>query len=610
MKSRGAEGRGGAARAAGGPGPGRRRRAAALALALAAVTAALAGCGGGRPPWDGATFRVLAGNRDAHRGENLDATRSYRLAVQELEAAARGPAREGDRARVAYDLAGVYFSLGELEAALRLLEGAMEGADAELLFRASFNLGALEYSLGRYPQAAAAYVEALRLKPGAWPAKVNLELCLKRMQAAASGATSPRTGHPPARARRPPSPAGAGGPGDPERAAARGEDVLADRGKPAGLAAGLVTAALVLLLGCGAALPAEGEERELRLRDWEEIRGSVPLRLHRRPAAWLLALPGPLGLAGCELARRAGRGGGRRPAGHWPGSRRAGFRRFGNRLPLLAAGLLLLLPAGGEAGGAKEQAGAPRHPASEPAAGWAEQAREAALRGETAAALRLYGQVETALPDSAALQWNLAALQRRASRPAAGRTAQAQAPAAQATAAAVHHLRRAVRLDPLDREARRELRELEREAGLAAQFPPGAALPPDAPFVAFLALANLAAASAALFRRRSARGAPAPGLLALTVLLALLGLVCLAGLAGLRLGEGRPTGVAAAGGSLSRIPEPDARGGAPLPAGTALRLRGGVTGWWLAETGLGVRGWIPRAGVLVDDPLVDDPRGL
>ena len=325
-----------------------------------------------------------------------------------------------------------------------------------------------------------------------------------------------------------------------------------------------MTAGLVLLLGAGSALPARAAERELRLRGWAEIRGSVPLRLHRRPAAWLLVLPGPLGLAGYELARRARRGRRRTPGG---------------RLPLLAVGLLLALPGGGEAG--PSPAGPLRQ-----AAGWVEEAERAARRGEPAAALRLYERVEEVLPDSAALQWNLAGLQRRAGR----------------TAEAVHHLRRALRLDPLDRAARRELQELERAAGLTAQVAPEVPLPPDAPFTAFLVLGNLAAAAAVLFRRRNSHGAPAAGALALAVLLALLSLVALGGLIGLRLGEGRLAGVAAAGGSLSRIPEPGALESTPLPAGTTLRLRGGVSGYWLAETGLGLRGWIPRGRVLVDDP--------
>ena len=172
------------------------------ALLAAVLAVALAGCRAGRPPWEGATFWVLAGNRDARRGEDLEATWSYRRALQALKRSAL----EGDRARVAYNLAGVYLSLGEVGAALRQMEQALEGADEELLFRASFNLGVLEYSLGRYSRAAASYVQALRLRPGSWPAKVNLELCLRRMQAAA-GAPRPASSDP-ASAPRPRLPAG------------------------------------------------------------------------------------------------------------------------------------------------------------------------------------------------------------------------------------------------------------------------------------------------------------------------------------------------------------------------------------------------------------------
>ncbi len=202
-----------AARGSGGPVRGRRAPRVLAAGALAAFLLAVGptACRPLRPPWEGATFWVLAGNRQARNGDSLGATWRYHRALEALEEGGREPGapRGGsavDRGRVAYDLAGVYSALGELEAALRMTERALEhrasqGGDAELLFRASFNLGLLEYALGRYSQAAAACIRALQVKPGSWPAKVNLELCLKRMQAAAS---TPRSspGQPPASAPR------------------------------------------------------------------------------------------------------------------------------------------------------------------------------------------------------------------------------------------------------------------------------------------------------------------------------------------------------------------------------------------------------------------------
>ncbi len=355
---------------------------------------------------------------------------------------------------------------------------------------------------------------------------------------------------------------------------------MADRGKPFGAATGLVIGFLLALASAGMPPPARAgggaaeapagpaePDPAARLRGWAEIRGSVPLRLHRRPAAWLLLLPGPLLLAGQALLRR---GGGHRPPGPF--------------LPLLALLLLATAGSGGRPGAQGEAEPDGPSPAGPPAAGWAAEAERAFEQGDLPAALRLYGQVEQVLPDSAALQRNLAVVYRAAGRPAE----------------AVHRLRRALRLNPLDRPARRELQDLEREAELAAQAPPGVPVPPEWPFIAFLVLANLTAVAALLSRRRGS-----PGLLALALLLAFLSLAAMGAFVGLCAVENRPAGVAAAGAALSQVPEPGAVERTPLPAGTSLRIRGAIRGYWLVETGLGVRGWIAREKV-----LVDAPRGL
>ncbi len=202
-------------------------RGALRAVLPAFLLAGLSACQWERPPWEAATYHALAGNLAARRGDALGASWRYHLSLEALAPAperqpaaqtpagktplgktpARKAAREGalpeagagartaaDRARIAYNLSGVYASLGELEPALRQLErslapapggaGGRRRADEELRFRANFNLGVLLYTLGRYPQAAAACIRALQVKPGSWPAKVNLELCLKKMQAA------------------------------------------------------------------------------------------------------------------------------------------------------------------------------------------------------------------------------------------------------------------------------------------------------------------------------------------------------------------------------------------------------------------------------------------
>ncbi len=344
---------------------------------------------------------------------------------------------------------------------------------------------------------------------------------------------------------------------------------------------------IALLLGLGAACPppaaqgggdggaraGDGGARPpvflngTRLRGWEEIRRGAAVRFDRRPAAWLFLLPGPLLLAGHALLRPRGR-----------------LRRGGRLFGVLLLGLLLLTPAGQRGGLPAQTSADPAAQAAElleQAARWCAEAESACRRADIPQAIRLYRRVEEILPGSAALQMNLGLLHR-----SAGRTAEA-----------VHHLRRGLLLDPMDREARRLLREQEQAAGLTGQIPAGAPLPPSAPYLAFLALSNLTAGAALLARLRRT-----PGALALALLLALLSALALGGFLGLRVVESRPLGVASAGAFLSRIPETGAAERLPLPPGTSLRIRGGIRGWWLVETGPGLRGWIRREQLQVDDP--------
>ncbi len=150
------------------------RWVAALALALM-----LASCAprGGRPAGS-ADLLVLRGNLSARNGEYGRATVAY-LAAFEKASRAAAP-------YVEYDLGNVYASLGEPAAARDTITRALEGQGRELLFRAQFNLGALEYEQGRFEDAANSYVEALRQKPGDVDAKVNLELALRKMHAGAA----------------------------------------------------------------------------------------------------------------------------------------------------------------------------------------------------------------------------------------------------------------------------------------------------------------------------------------------------------------------------------------------------------------------------------------
>jgi tetratricopeptide (TPR) repeat protein len=76
----------------------------------------------------------------------------------------------------------------------RTLEGFGELAaepgrwDRELFFRSYFNLGVARFESGDYREAAGSFIQALRLKPDSWDAKINLELSLQAMVKAADGA--------------------------------------------------------------------------------------------------------------------------------------------------------------------------------------------------------------------------------------------------------------------------------------------------------------------------------------------------------------------------------------------------------------------------------------
>ena len=145
----------------------RSRRPARLAwLARFTGLAALASCGR-------ADLLVLRGNWSHANGEYSRATVAYLAALEAAAAAAP---------YVQYDLGNVYAALGEPAAARDTLTRALDGQGNELLFRARFNLGALEYEQGRFEEAARSFAEALRHRPSDIDAKVNLELALHKVQ--------------------------------------------------------------------------------------------------------------------------------------------------------------------------------------------------------------------------------------------------------------------------------------------------------------------------------------------------------------------------------------------------------------------------------------------
>ena len=146
-------------------------------LCFLGLTAILYSCSWPGAPL-GAPYSVLNGNYRFNRGEEVLATYHYLQADDE----AANP-------WVLYNLGNVYLSLGELDPGVHTLEQARRGQIdgtrrqvGDLLFRIAFNLGVAHYDKLEYAEAAAAFVEALKMKSGSWDAKINLELSQKARQ--------------------------------------------------------------------------------------------------------------------------------------------------------------------------------------------------------------------------------------------------------------------------------------------------------------------------------------------------------------------------------------------------------------------------------------------
>jgi len=120
--------------------------------------------------------RVLAGNMSFGRGQYQKAILQYLEADDDVELG---------RDAVLYNLANVYYALGEGDAALRSWSMAEElTEDVDVLFRIAFNRGVLYYNWGRYDEAYRSFRRALVLRPSDVDAKINLEDSLSRIRTA------------------------------------------------------------------------------------------------------------------------------------------------------------------------------------------------------------------------------------------------------------------------------------------------------------------------------------------------------------------------------------------------------------------------------------------
>lgn len=116
---------------------------------------------------------ILRGNYYFSRGE-------YQSSIVEYLTHLEDPEME---AYVSYNLGNVYQALGEGSAALRMWSASEEGEDDTLRYRVRFNRGVFHFERGEYEAALESFREALKLNNSSFPAKINLELTLLRLNA-------------------------------------------------------------------------------------------------------------------------------------------------------------------------------------------------------------------------------------------------------------------------------------------------------------------------------------------------------------------------------------------------------------------------------------------
>ena len=151
------------------------------------------------PSLSGLVLLLLTGCRDVSpatavlRGNLAYGRGGYQNSIlQYLEAE---NAASAGRDVIYYNLANVYFALGEGDAALRTWSQAEQTTDdADLLFRIAFNRGVLYYQRGRYDEAYRSFRHALKIRPTDIDAKVNLEESLSRVRSQAPSSSESSSG--------------------------------------------------------------------------------------------------------------------------------------------------------------------------------------------------------------------------------------------------------------------------------------------------------------------------------------------------------------------------------------------------------------------------------
>jgi tetratricopeptide (TPR) repeat protein len=209
-----------------------------------------------------------------------------------------------------------------------------------------------------------------------------------------------------------------------------------------------------------------------------------------------------------------------------------------------------------------------------------QKAQESFASGNYQEAMETYKQAEKLLPCNSAVLYDLGVVSFYLEQPGF----------------AVHYLRRALRVNPADRQARRALQALERHFDLDGQVAPPFPLHPDVAYLLLLVFANTAFVLGAFVVRTK----KVQFLISL-VLVTIVALGCLAFFLGRIHIESRSVGVVvSAQGELLRVPEEDSKSWFELPEGTSLFVRGRSGGYYLVETSSEIEGWVQRDTILID----------
>ncbi len=127
---------------------------------------------------DAAARKNREGNRLYGEGKYAEAERAY------LEAQVKAPGR----AELLYNHGNALIRQKKYEPALQQLRQAIGKGNRGLQASAWFNSGNALYEMGRFTDAAAAYIQALKIDPADRGAKHNLELALRQIQESRQGA--------------------------------------------------------------------------------------------------------------------------------------------------------------------------------------------------------------------------------------------------------------------------------------------------------------------------------------------------------------------------------------------------------------------------------------